>query len=155
MGSDSIDFVLQGSADANAVTWGVFPGKEIIQPTVVDQRSFLVWKVRKRVCWHTKRELQCRPLYWFCVRHPSTGHAILFMIGIPSAMWVHERLLLILQDEAFQLWQTEWASLYSEGSTAAKLINGIVDSWYLVSLVDNDFIKGDLYRIFDLPASSS
>lgn len=27
-----------------AVTWGVFPGKEIIQPTVVDPVSFLTWK---------------------------------------------------------------------------------------------------------------
>ncbi|ODN02155.1 Methylenetetrahydrofolate reductase [Orchesella cincta] len=27
-----------------AVTWGVFPGREIIQPTVVDPESFLVWK---------------------------------------------------------------------------------------------------------------
>jgi hypothetical protein len=29
----------------NAVTWGVFPGKEVVQPTVVDPKSFLVWKV--------------------------------------------------------------------------------------------------------------
>ena len=29
----------------NAVTWGVFPGKEILQPTVVDPISFGVWKV--------------------------------------------------------------------------------------------------------------
>lgn len=29
----------------NAVTWGIFPGKEIIQPTVVDPVSFLYWKV--------------------------------------------------------------------------------------------------------------
>ncbi|CAF0845192.1 unnamed protein product [Brachionus calyciflorus] len=28
----------------NAVTWGVFPGKEIIQPTVVDPISFVSWK---------------------------------------------------------------------------------------------------------------
>jgi len=28
-----------------AVTWGVFPGKEIIQPTVVDPIAFTVWKV--------------------------------------------------------------------------------------------------------------
>ena len=28
----------------SAVTWGVFPGKEIIQPTVVDAKTFLVWK---------------------------------------------------------------------------------------------------------------
>jgi methylenetetrahydrofolate reductase (NADPH) len=28
----------------NAVTWGVFPGKEIIQPTIVETVSFLAWK---------------------------------------------------------------------------------------------------------------
>jgi methylenetetrahydrofolate reductase (NADPH) len=28
----------------NAVTWGVFPGKEIIQPTIVEKVSFLAWK---------------------------------------------------------------------------------------------------------------
>ncbi len=33
------------SESPNAVTWGVFPGKEIIQPTVVDPISFLSWKV--------------------------------------------------------------------------------------------------------------
>lgn len=27
-----------------AVTWGVFPGKEIVQPTVVDPVSFNIWK---------------------------------------------------------------------------------------------------------------
>ena len=29
----------------NAVTWGVFPGKEIIQPTIVEAVSFIAWKV--------------------------------------------------------------------------------------------------------------
>jgi methylenetetrahydrofolate reductase (NADPH) len=28
----------------NAVTWGVFPGKEIVQPTIVEKVSFLAWK---------------------------------------------------------------------------------------------------------------
>jgi hypothetical protein len=28
-----------------AVTWGVFPGKEIMQPTVVDPIAFTFWKV--------------------------------------------------------------------------------------------------------------
>ena len=44
---------MQGEADYSncdqdepiAVTWGVFPGKEIIQPTVVDPIAFTVWKV--------------------------------------------------------------------------------------------------------------
>ena len=55
---------LQGSADANAVTWGVFPGKEIIQPTVVDQQSFLVWKVVMSGFSHVGRlQVACWP-YW-------------------------------------------------------------------------------------------
>jgi methylenetetrahydrofolate reductase (NADPH) len=33
----------------NAVTWGVFPGKEIIQPTIVETVSFLAWKVSNLV----------------------------------------------------------------------------------------------------------
>jgi methylenetetrahydrofolate reductase (NADPH) len=28
----------------NAVTWGVFPGKEIVQPTIVEAVSFIAWK---------------------------------------------------------------------------------------------------------------
>lgn len=27
------------------MTWGIFPGREIIQPTVVDPISFMFWKV--------------------------------------------------------------------------------------------------------------
>lgn len=30
--------------DINAVTWGVFKGREIIQPTVVDAEAFMIWK---------------------------------------------------------------------------------------------------------------
>jgi len=29
----------------NGVTWGIFQGKEVVQPTVVDPISFQVWKV--------------------------------------------------------------------------------------------------------------
>ena len=36
--------------NAIAVTWGVFPGKEIIQPTVVDPVAFHYWKVLARTC---------------------------------------------------------------------------------------------------------
>jgi methylenetetrahydrofolate reductase (NADPH) len=34
-----------------AVTWGVFPGSEIIQPTVVDPVSFRVWKDEAFSLW--------------------------------------------------------------------------------------------------------
>ena len=36
-----------------AVTWGVFPGAEIVQPTVVDPVSFDIWKVTQYHMTHT------------------------------------------------------------------------------------------------------
>ncbi|KAM3577743.1 hypothetical protein VYU27_000287 [Nannochloropsis oceanica] len=70
----------------NAVTWGVFPGKEIVQPTVVDAESFQIWK-----------------------------------------------------DEAFELWLTQWASAYGEGSTSRAVIQEIYDSYFLVNIVDENY----------------
>lgn len=32
------------ATQVNAVTWGVFPGEEIQQPTVVDHQAFMLWK---------------------------------------------------------------------------------------------------------------
>lgn len=29
---------------ANAVTWGIFPGREVLQPTIVEKVSFMAWK---------------------------------------------------------------------------------------------------------------
>jgi methylenetetrahydrofolate reductase (NADPH) len=37
-----------------AVTWGVFPGKEIIQPTVVDYNSFGIWKDEAFALWRSQ-----------------------------------------------------------------------------------------------------
>eukprot|EP00397_Hematodinium_sp_SG-2012_P006475 GEMP01006506.1.p1 GENE.GEMP01006506.1~~GEMP01006506.1.p1 ORF type:complete len:612 (+),score=116.26 GEMP01006506.1:58-1893(+) len=77
----------------NAVTWGVFPNSEIIQPTVVDTQSFLAWKT-----------------------------------------------------EAFELWN-EWIQLYDENSKSHELLSHIRDTYFLVSIVDNDFCSGDLFTI--------
>jgi len=73
-----------------AVTWGVFPGKEIAQPTVVDPISFNFWK-----------------------------------------------------DEAFSLWMEQWQTLYKKESKSYDLLQTVYDDFYLVNLVDNDFIKGN------------
>ncbi|XP_057526065.1 methylenetetrahydrofolate reductase (NADH) 2-like [Amaranthus tricolor] len=81
--------------DVNAVTWGVFPAKEIIQPTVVDPSSFMIWK-----------------------------------------------------DEAFEIWSRSWAQLYPEGDSSKKLLEEVQGSYYLVSLVDNDYINGNLFSVF-------
>lgn len=68
------------SEGPNAVTWGVFPGKEIVQPTIVESISFLAWK-----------------------------------------------------DEAFRLGQ-DWANCYDADSPSRRLINKIVEEWYLVNI---------------------
>ncbi|KAI0640789.1 methylenetetrahydrofolate reduct [Trametes meyenii] len=71
----------------NAVTWGVFPGKEIIQPTIVEAISFMAWK-----------------------------------------------------DEAYELGR-QWAKLYDPESSTRKLIDGVMDTYYLVNVVHNDYKK--------------
>ncbi|PNH04186.1 Methylenetetrahydrofolate reductase 1 [Tetrabaena socialis] len=83
-----------GPDDVNALSWGVFPGKEVLQPTVVCAASFGVWK-----------------------------------------------------EEAFELWLSEWGSLYEEGSASRGVLSAIAESWVLVSVVDNDYVSGDLFAV--------
>jgi len=64
----------------NAVTWGVYPGKEIIQPTIVETISFLAWK-----------------------------------------------------DEAYRLGE-DWAHCYDHGSVSRHLLQGIMNSWWLINI---------------------
>ncbi|XP_043705692.1 probable methylenetetrahydrofolate reductase isoform X1 [Telopea speciosissima] len=82
------------SSNVNAVTWGVFPAKEIIQPTVVDPASFMVWK-----------------------------------------------------DEAFEIWTKGWAFMYPESDPSRKLLEEVQSTYFLVSLVDNDYIHSDLFEV--------
>lgn len=89
-------------SNCTAVTWGVFPDKEIIQPTVVDTDSFQVWK-----------------------------------------------------DEAFLLWRMQWQSIYPRGSESWDLIQQIHDSYFLVSLVDNNYVSGDIFAVFNELLSNS
>lgn len=80
----------------NAVTWGVFPGKEIVQPTIVETISFLAWK-----------------------------------------------------DEFFRLGQ-DWAECHSSTSPSRYLVEDLMDTWYLVNVVDNDFHRSHgIFGLFD------
>ncbi|EDO40835.1 predicted protein [Nematostella vectensis] len=95
--SGESDFTNANMYSPNAVTWGVFPGSEILQPTVVDPIAFHYWK-----------------------------------------------------DEAFGLWKQQWGRLYPEGSRSRDIIDSIYDSYYLVNLVDNDYVGGNsLFDILD------
>jgi hypothetical protein len=73
-----------------ALTWGVFPHKEVKQPTVFDMQAFVAWS-----------------------------------------------------KEAFQLWIDAWATLYDEESESCNLMYDIHDTYYLVAIVDNDFVGSD------------
>jgi len=56
--------------------------------------------------------------------------------------------------EAFALWLSQWQSLYDESSTpdaqARRVIQGIHDSWWLVSIVDNEYVDSaaDVFAVF-------
>merc|ERR1712182_136621 len=42
--SEDVRSNLSDDRNVNALTWGIFPGKEVVQPTVVDTQSFMAWK---------------------------------------------------------------------------------------------------------------
>ena len=46
-------------------------------------------------------------------------------------------------EEAFGLWTKQWGNLYEPESTSRKVIEHIATNYYLVTLVDNDFAKGN------------
>ncbi|OOQ85972.1 Methylenetetrahydrofolate reductase 1 [Penicillium brasilianum] len=78
----------------NALTWGIFAGREIIQPTIVETVSFLAWK-----------------------------------------------------DEAYRLGE-DWSKCHDSSSPSRKLIQQVMDDWYLVNIVDNDFHRNN--AVFEL-----
>ncbi|KAJ0388673.1 hypothetical protein ATCC90586_011307 [Pythium insidiosum] len=86
MNREGVEYTNAPPHSVTAVTWGVFPGQEIVQPTVVDSDSFEAWK-----------------------------------------------------DEAFELWQTQWASAYDPETTAFQVVQDVYNSYFLVNVVDNDY----------------
>ncbi|KAK6529018.1 hypothetical protein TWF694_004238 [Orbilia ellipsospora] len=80
----------------NAVTWGVFPGKEIVQPTIVELISFLAWK-----------------------------------------------------DELYRLGE-DWAACYPPASVSRHIISNVMENWFLVNIVNNNFLDNDsIFELFD------
>ncbi|KAJ5334072.1 hypothetical protein N7541_003899 [Penicillium brevicompactum] len=80
----------------NALTWGIFAGREIIQPTIVETVSFLAWK-----------------------------------------------------DEAYLLGE-HWSKCHDAASPSRKLLQHVMDDWYLLNIVDNDFHRSNaVFELFD------
>jgi methylenetetrahydrofolate reductase (NADPH) len=84
----------ESCGQVNAVTWGVFPGQEIQQPTIVDTLSFMVWK-----------------------------------------------------DEAFALFDQFQEVLDEANEAGRQVVSTIKEKWYLVNVVENNFLNGDLFNV--------
>jgi len=54
------------------------------------------------------------------------------------------------KDEAFSLWSTMWQSIYDEktDSRSYSLIEEIKQHWFLVNIVENDYINGNIFEPF-------
>ncbi len=55
--------------------------------------------------------------------------------------------LFIWKDEAFLLWR-EWQRMYDEGTEAFNFLGSFASSCYLMTIVDNDFIRGNIFSLF-------
>ena len=78
---------------ANAVTWGVFPGREVLQPTVVDPISFRVWKDEAFRLWLSPVRESCRSATLAVPRtHRRSGSRVLLPLTVamrPSVLSVN------------------------------------------------------------------
>jgi len=55
----------------------------------------------------------------------------------------------IWKDEAFALWESQWGNLYSEDNESHLLIKKIANEYFLVNIVDNNYITGNIFAIFE------
>jgi len=55
----------------------------------------------------------------------------------------------VWREEAFALWESNWANLYGDDSESRKVILDVKNSYFLVNVIDNDFINGDIFAVFN------
>ncbi|KAI9500173.1 methylenetetrahydrofolate reductase (NAD(P)H) met13 [Coemansia spiralis] len=48
---------LTNSSGATALTWGVFPGRSVVQPTLIDKMNFLAWRAEAFAAWREWAEM--------------------------------------------------------------------------------------------------
>jgi methylenetetrahydrofolate reductase (NADPH) len=52
-------------------------------------------------------------------------------------------------EEAFSLWTSMWMDLYEPGTESYDLIERIRDTYFLVAIIDNDFMSKDGSQIWN------
>ena len=93
--SEVISNISEG--DVIAMTWGIFPNREVLQPTILDPFIFKTW-------------------------------------------W---------REEAFSVWVNEWGELYDKQSSTYLLLENIMNTYFLVNVLENDFVEGNLEVVFN------
>ena len=71
-----------------------------------------------------------------------------FIFSYPLFLFSFFFLFSCVKDEAFALWKHQWGSIYPEKSKSREIIDMIHDTYYLVNLVDNDYVAGN--KLFDI-----
>jgi methylenetetrahydrofolate reductase (NADPH) len=54
---------------------------------------------------------------------------------------------MIWKDEAFQSWVDIWGRIYGEDTDSYKFLDNVQKSFFLMNIVDNDFVNGDLNKV--------
>ncbi|XP_006457951.1 hypothetical protein AGABI2DRAFT_216007 [Agaricus bisporus var. bisporus H97] len=88
----------------NAITWGVFPGQEIIQTTIIEQESFLSWKEDAYSIWSD----------WASCYHPESEERKL-LEEVRDRRW-----LININHHDYRNPQALWDFIFSDG-------DGLVD----------------------------
>lgn len=129
---------LKGAAagkGVTALTWGVFPNKEILQPTIFDHDTFLVWSkegARLFMCVCTVRVSVVIKMMF--IQHSNCGSR-----GRPCT-------------------RTRPRALHCYTRYSVRNLGGFIlayqhaqmhDTYYLVAMLDNDFVNSTLLSVFD------
>eukprot|EP00123_Amoebidium_parasiticum_P017241 comp23766_c0_seq2/m.41163 comp23766_c0_seq2/g.41163 ORF comp23766_c0_seq2/g.41163 comp23766_c0_seq2/m.41163 type:complete len:582 (-) comp23766_c0_seq2:152-1897(-) len=55
----------------------------------------------------------------------------------------------VWKQEAFSIWRAHWMDKYPVASRERKVMEGMFYRYHLVSMVDNNYINGDIFEVFD------
>ncbi|EKX53021.1 hypothetical protein GUITHDRAFT_51215, partial [Guillardia theta CCMP2712] len=69
-------------------------------------------------------------------------------VTVPSPLPTLHLIFSFYSEEAMDMWKSVWASIYPERSESRSLIKKIHASYWHVYMVDNDFVKGDIFKVF-------
>ena len=127
--------VMEGEEGVTALTWGVFPNKEILQPTVFDPNTFLVWSKEAFQLWLDT---------WACLYDDASESSSL-IYKVRKRLFLYNEYLII----HFFLSLRYIFSLSLLLLLLRYALCQIHDTYYLVAIIDNDYIRSTLFTMLE------